>query len=64
MGLFRKKLREVLVSIMPIIIVVSIMAAFVLKLPWEELLMLVFCIITLLKAPRSGCGASAMQSTL
>ena len=45
MGLFRKKLREVLMSIMPIIIVVSILAGFVLKLPVEELAMLVFCIV-------------------
>ena len=45
MGLFKKKLKEVLMSIMPIIIAVSIMAAFVVKLPWEELAMLVFCIV-------------------
>lgn len=45
MGLFKKKLKEVLMSIMPIIIAVSIMAAFVVELPVEELAMLVFCIV-------------------
>ena len=45
MGLFAEKLREVLTSILPIIIVVSILAAFVLKLPVEQLAMMVFCIV-------------------
>ena len=45
MGLFAEKLKEVLTSILPIIIVVSILAAFVLKLPVEQLAMMVFCIV-------------------
>ena len=45
MGVFREKLREVLTSIVPIIIVVGILAAFLLKLPFDELAMLVFCVI-------------------
>ena len=45
MGVFREKLREVLTSIVPIIIVVGILAAFLLKLPLDELAMLVFCVI-------------------
>ena len=44
MGLFREKLREVLMSIMPIVMVVSLLAAFLLKLPVEELAMFVFCV--------------------
>ena len=45
MGLFREKLREVLMSIMPIVVVVSLLAALLLKLPAEELAMFVFCVI-------------------
>ncbi len=45
MGLFKEKLKEVLMSIMPIVILVSLLAAFLLKLPVEELAMMVFCII-------------------
>ena len=43
--LFAAKLREVLTSIMPIIIITFALAAFVLKLPIEELAMMFFCII-------------------
>ena len=43
--LFTNKLREVLTSILPIVIVVSILAVFVLKLPVEEIAMMIFCII-------------------
>ena len=43
--LFAEKLREVLTSIMPIIIVTFLLAAFVLKLPIEELAMMLFCIV-------------------
>ena len=44
MGLFADKLKEVLMSIMPIILIVGLLAAFVLKLPNEELAMMVLCI--------------------
>ncbi len=44
MGLFVDKLKEVLMSIMPIILIVGLLAAFVLKLPNEELAMMVLCI--------------------
>ena len=44
MGLFVDKLKEVLMSIMPIILIVGLLAAFVLKLPKEELAMMVLCI--------------------
>ena len=44
MGLFKEKLKEVLMSIMPIVIVVSLLAALLLKLPVEELAMFVFCV--------------------
>ena len=45
MGLFIEKLKEVLMSILPVIIVVSLMAAFILKLPTEELIMMLICIV-------------------
>ncbi|MBQ6547457.1 MAG: DUF1538 domain-containing protein [Candidatus Methanomethylophilaceae archaeon] len=44
MGVFVDKLKEVLMSIMPIILIVGLLAAFVLKLPNEELAMMVLCI--------------------
>ena len=43
--LFTDKLKEVLTSIMPIVIVVSLLAIFVLKLPAEEIAMMIFCIV-------------------
>ena len=45
MRMFKEKLREVLMSIMPIVIVVSLLAALLLKLPIEEMAMFVFCVI-------------------
>ena len=45
MGLFADKLKEVLMSIMPIVMVVGLLAVFLLKLPADELAMLVVCII-------------------
>ena len=45
MGLFTDKLKEVLMSIMPIVLVVSILAIFLLKLPADELVMLFICIL-------------------
>lgn len=45
MVLFTEKLKEVLTSILPIVIVVSILAIFLLKLPGEEIAMFIFCIV-------------------
>ena len=45
MGLFAVKLKEVLMSIMPIVMVVGLLAVFLLKLPADELAMLVVCIV-------------------
>ena len=43
--MFTEKLKEVLTSILPIVIVVSILAIFLLKLPGEEIAMFIFCIV-------------------
>lgn len=45
MVLFTEKLKEVLTSILPIVVVFSILAIFLLKLPGEEIAMFIFCII-------------------
>ena len=45
MVLFTEKLKEVLTSIMPIVVVVSLLAIFLLKLPAEEIAMFIVCIV-------------------
>ena len=45
MVLFTEKLKEVLTSILPIVVVVSILAIFLLKLPGEEIAMFLVCIV-------------------
>ena len=45
MGAMKEKLVEVLTSILPIVIVVTILAGFVLGLPLDEFVMFIFCVI-------------------
>ena len=45
MGLFLDKLKEVLRSILPVVIVVAILAGFLLQIPIQELLIFVLCVV-------------------